>query len=283
VSAVSPSEPAPIDPLALSQALTGPGRLWNQVQVVGETGSTIADLIAAAQEGSTAGRPGTVLVAQEQTAGRGRLDRRWVSPPGSGIAVSVLLAPRLPAARWSWLPLLVGLAAAEGVECVAGVGVQLKWPNDLLVGAGKLGGVLAERVQLPAWPGVGVVVGLGLNVDLPREALPVPQANSLLIAGAPQRDRTRLLVALLTRVEDRFRAWTAANGDAEATGLAADYRARCATLGSRVHVALPAGQLEGEAVGVASDGALLVCGADGQVRPLTAGDVVHVRGPGQDE
>jgi BirA family biotin operon repressor/biotin-[acetyl-CoA-carboxylase] ligase len=160
------------------------------------------------------------------------------------------------------------------------VATRLKWPNDLLVDGRKLGGILAERVELAAAGRPGVVVGLGLNVDLPHAALPTPQATSLLLAGAAQRDRTRLLADILARLETWYEAWGAARGDAGRSGVAAAYRRRCATLGCEVTVTLPVGRLDGQASGVDEDGALLVRTGDGPLRRVTAGDVVHVRAGG---
>ena len=278
---VSLSAPAPLDAQALRRVLTGPGRTWTQVVVVEQTGSTNADLLDAARRGGPLGRPGTVLAAEDQTAGRGRADRVWVSPPRSGIAVSVLLEPTpVPGPRWGWLPLLVGLATAEAIEGTTGVATSLKWPNDLLVDGRKLGGILAQRVELTGSQTPGVVVGLGLNVDLPAPALPTPQATSLLVAGAAHRDRTRLLGDILVRLESWYEAWVTSAGDATGAGLADAYRQRCATIGSPVAVTLPNGRMDGQATGVDDDGALLVRAGDGSVRTVTAGDVVHVRAGG---
>ncbi len=132
----------PLSEVALRRALVRPGELWTQVQVVQRTGSTNADLVAAA----TGGAPeGAVLVAEKQDAGRGRLGRVWTSPPRAGLHVSVLLRPGressgrppLPAARYGWLPLLAGLALVGTVRRLARVEAALKWPNDLLVAPGN--------------------------------------------------------------------------------------------------------------------------------------------------
>ncbi len=145
-----------LDATEITDALVYPGSLWREVRVVAETGSTNADLLAAAGAGTG---EGTVLVAEAQTAGRGRLDRRWASPPRAGLTLSVLLRPGgVPAALLGWLPLLAGVAAAAAVRRVTTVAAVLKWPNDVLVGDAKLGGILAERT------GTAVVIGIGINV-----------------------------------------------------------------------------------------------------------------------
>jgi BirA family biotin operon repressor/biotin-[acetyl-CoA-carboxylase] ligase len=212
-------------------------------------------------------------VAEHQTAGRGRLDRVWVTPPRAALTVSLLVAPeRVPLARWPWLPLLTGLAVREAVRRAAGVECGLKWPNDVLVGERKVAGILVERIERAA--GAAAVVGIGINVTTSRDELPVDTATSLLLEGARSSDRTRLLADLLTAFTRRYDGWVAAAG----RGLRPSYASACSTLGRRVRVALPAGQsLDGVAVDVDDDGRLVV--DDGhRRRALGAGDVVHVRG-----
>jgi BirA family biotin operon repressor/biotin-[acetyl-CoA-carboxylase] ligase len=257
----------PLSGAALNRALTRSGGLWREVQVVQQTGSTNADLA------KRAGEPeGAVLIAEDQTAARGRLDRRWTAPPRSGLTMSVLLKPAgVPVAHWGWIPLLTGVAAARAAAEVSGLEVRLKWPNDLLIEDRKLAGILAERA------GDGVVVGIGLNVTLRTEELPVPAATSLAIAGARSTDRDTLLRAVLRELETWYTRWREAGGDAMACGLHAEYVRQCATLGRRVRVELPAGKaLLGEAVGIDREGRLTVAGPEGPVQ-VGAGDVVHVR------
>jgi BirA family biotin operon repressor/biotin-[acetyl-CoA-carboxylase] ligase len=257
----------PLREAELRRAFEGTGGLWREVRVVAETGSSNADLAARAAEDE-----GLVLVAEYQNAGRGRLDRQWTAPPRSGIFVSVLLRPDdVPVQHWGWLPLLVGVAAAQATTRVAGIDVRLKWPNDLLVGERKLAGILAERA------GSSVVVGMGLNVSLREDELPVPGAVSLGLAGSITTDRDPLLRAVLRDLETWYGRWRAAGGDARASGLHAAYTESCATIGRRVRVELPAGQtLVGTATGIDDDGRLIVATPDGP-QPVGAGDVVHVR------
>jgi BirA family biotin operon repressor/biotin-[acetyl-CoA-carboxylase] ligase len=263
----------PLRASALERALVRPGGLWTSVRVVAETGSTNSDLVAEAAAGAPAG---TVLVAEEQTAGRGRLERSWTAPARSGIFLSVLLRPEVPKERWGWLPLLVGVAAGSALSGAAETEVRLKWPNDLLVTVGgeerKLGGILAELA------GDAVVVGVGLNVSLRAEELPVPTAGSLVLAGSTVSDREILLRAVLRTFAELYREWVAADGDPELSGLRAAYEAQCATLGRQVRVELPGDRvLLGEAVAVDRDGRLVVGDADGVTTAVGAGDVVHVR------
>src|SRR5215469_17975770 len=137
----------PLSAAALRRALVRPGELWTAVEVRERTGSTNADVAAAARAGTP---EGLVVVAEQQTAGRGRLDRRWESPPRAGLAFSVLLRPAVPASRLGWLPLLAGVALVEAVRRQAEVDAVLKWPNDLLVDERKCAGILAEAVPEPA-------------------------------------------------------------------------------------------------------------------------------------
>jgi BirA family transcriptional regulator, biotin operon repressor / biotin---[acetyl-CoA-carboxylase] ligase len=262
----------PLDVSALARALTSSETRWREVQVVEETASTNLDVAARARAGAAAG---LVLVAEHQSGGRGRQGRVWASPPRSGLTFSVLLEPAVvPAERWPWIPLLCGVAVAEGVRRVADVEPSLKWPNDVLVDDRKLAGILAERVETPA--ASLVVVGVGLNVTLRRDELPVPAATSLALEGASTTDRTVVLRSVLRVLDALFGAWLAEGGD-PAAGLADAYARRCSTLGRRVDVALPGGgSLSGRAERVDDHGRLVVATAHGP-EVVGAGDVVHVR------
>ncbi len=209
---------------------------------------------------------GLVAVADDQSAGRGRLGRDWEAPPGAALLASLLLRPALPAGRLHLVTAAVGLAARQACADVAGVAAGLKWPNDLLaraagsgttVGDAKLAGVLAEAV------GGAVVVGLGLNVDWAP-----PGAASLRSAGAGSVDRGELLGAVLLGVEARYGDWD---------GVAAEYRAACATVGRRVRVEQPGGVVVGTAEGVDDDGRLVVVDESDRRVAVAAGDVIHVR------
>jgi BirA family biotin operon repressor/biotin-[acetyl-CoA-carboxylase] ligase len=266
----------PLNAAALRRALVREGGLWSTVEVVQRTGSTNSDLVARAAEGTAA--EGAVLVAEEQSAARGRLDRQWTAPPRSGLFFSVLLRPaEVPVARWGWLPLLTGVAVATGLSRTAGVDTALKWPNDLLVTVGgeerKAGGILAERAG-----GDGVVIGVGVNVTLRADELPVPHAGSLALAGAVSTDRDPLLRGVLRSLEDWYGRWRAAGGDPAACGLQETYAAGCATLGRRVRAELPGDRsVTGEAVAVDGDGRLVLATEDGVQEPVGAGDIVHLR------
>ncbi|MDX2727547.1 MULTISPECIES: biotin--[acetyl-CoA-carboxylase] ligase [Streptomyces] len=264
----------PLNVPALRRGLLRPGGLWTSLDVVDVTGSTNTDLAARAAELTE----GTVLVAEEQTAGRGRLDRSWTAPARSGLFFSVYLTPGddVPVHRWGWLPLLAGVATATGLARAAGVDTALKWPNDLLVTVEgeerKTGGILAERA------GDGVVIGIGLNVTLRADELPAPTAASLALADAVSTDRETLLRGVLRSLDHWYVEWRAAGGDAAQSGLQAAYAAGCATLGRRVRAQMPGDRsLVGEAVAIDGDGRLILSTADGVQEPVSAGDIVHLR------
>ncbi|WP_419997409.1 biotin--[acetyl-CoA-carboxylase] ligase [Streptomyces boninensis] len=268
-------ERPPLNADALRQALLRPGSLWTALDVVEVTGSTNSDLA----ERAAAGEPeGAVLVAEEQAKGRGRLERTWSAPARSGLFFSVLLRPGVPVERWGWLPLLAGVATATALSRSAGVDTALKWPNDLLVTVDgeerKTGGILAERAGDDA-----IVLGIGINVTLAPDELPVPTAASLALAGAKGVDRDPLLRSVLRSLERWYGDWKQAGGDAAASGLMEAYAAGCSTLGRDVRAELPGGEeLTGEAVAIDGDGRLVLATADGLQRPVGAGDIVHVRG-----
>ncbi|MEU9053107.1 biotin--[acetyl-CoA-carboxylase] ligase [Streptomyces sp. NPDC048384] len=266
----------PLNAAALRRGLIRDDGLWREVEVVQRTGSTNTDLVGLATDGKAV--EGSVLVAEEQTAGKGRLDRTWTAPPRSGLFFSVLLNPaEVPAARWGWLPLLTGVAVATGLSRAAGVDTALKWPNDLLVTVGgeerKAGGILAERAG-----DEGVVIGVGINVTLRADELPVPQAGSLALAGAVSTDRDPLLRGILRSLEEWYGRWRAATGDPVVSGLQETYAAGCATLGRVVRAELPGHRsIMGEAVAIDGDGRLVLATAEGVQEPVGAGDIVHLR------
>lgn len=270
-------ERPPLRADALRSALVAPAGPFAALDVVAELPSTNTALATAAREGAA---DRTVLVAEHQTAGRGRAARSWVAPARSGLAFSVLLRPTVPQSRWGWLPLLAGVALCRTVDALGAVPVALKWPNDLLLGPGmrKAAGILAEVVAGPAERGgPAVVVGIGLNVSLRADELPVPEATSMAIEQADCTDRDPLLRAVLRELDSWLRPWSQHRGDPDSSGLRAAYRQCCATLGEQVRVELPGGrELLGTAVDVDGEGRLVVS-SDAQRRALSAGDVTHLR------
>ena len=214
------------------------------------------------------------VVAEEQTAGRGRLDRAWVSPEFGGLWMSVVIRDSdVDPARWTWLPLAAGLAARDAIAEQSGIDVALKWPNDLVLSPregqgtlGKLGGVLSERLSdVDAF-----VVGIGINVAIEDDELPTPEASSLLVAGG-RTDREALLAAVLGQLDARVSQWR--SGDPL---LEVDYLRACASIGRQVSARLPDGEIvAGLASDIAPDGALVINTPEGKVQSITAGDVIH--------
>jgi BirA family biotin operon repressor/biotin-[acetyl-CoA-carboxylase] ligase len=202
-----------------------------------------------------AGAPeGVVVVADYQTRGRGRRDRIWEAPAGTGLLASILGRPVALAPQRRWL-LTAAMALAAADACGPDVDVDVKWPNDLLIGAGKLGGILAEA------DAGAVVVGIGLNVSwCPPGAASLP----------PGTDRRQLLDRLLAFLEGWWDRWD---------DVFDAYTRRCVTVGRRVQVSLADGTVTGQAVGVEGDGALRVATDAGVEETFLVADVVHVTEP----
>ncbi len=254
----------PLRPAALARAALRPGSLWTGIEVVAQTASTNADLIAAAAGGAPEGQ---ILVAELQTGGKGRLGRSWVSPAQSGLTFSVLLRPRPARSTWGWVPLLAGLTVARVLTDLAGVDAVLKWPNDVLIGTHrhKVAGLLAEV------SGDALVLGVGLNVSTRRDELPREDATSLMLAGAAVTDRATLLVGLVRALAEDYRGWL------DGADVRPAYVANCDTLGRAVRVTRPAApDLAGEAVDIDEAGRLVVADATGARTAVSAGDVTHV-------
>lgn len=248
-------------------ALLPAATLWRSVDVVETTGSTNADLAARARAGAT---EGAVLVSMEQTAGRGRLDRQWVSPPGASISMSLLLTPQPEFPQWGWLSLLAGMAVSSAVAELAdgAAPVSLKWPNDVLIRGRKVCGILSERIEHPE--GARAVVGIGINVDLSADQLPVPNATSLALEGLPT-DQNRIVAGVLSHFERLYRSWQLRGN------LRAEYEARCASVGAQLTVILDGDRrVSGTGRGVDQWGRLQVTTATG-IETFAVGDVVHAK------
>ncbi len=250
---------------------SSPGDHWRRIDIVDETGSTNADLVARAAAGEDIG--GVVLLAEHQSAGRGRHGRSWGAPPQTQVAMSVGIAvEEVPSDRWGLLPLLAGVAIVDAIAAASGIQAGLKWPNDVLVEGRKLCGILAEVAS----PTQAIVLGLGINATFTEHDLPDPNATSLAILGWANPDRSALARAVLHELGSRIEHWRAARGVDDR--LLEDYRARSVTLGSRVRAELPGDrELVGVAVGLSDNGQLRIEGADGTVTAVSAGDITHLR------
>lgn len=256
-------------------------RLGQHLHIHQTLPSTNSEALSLAQHGA---EDGTVVVAENQSAGRGRHSRTWFSPPGLNLYCSIIvrgMGQTLPLADWlSWVPLTAALATAEAVRTVAAISLALKWPNDLLLDDRKVGGILCESsLTLPADP--IVVIGIGLNVNVPREMFPDelrPTAASLVEASRQAIDRNRLLAQLLLELEqslDELR-------DHGPSRLRQAYTRHCTTLGRQVRVALDGDEeLTGTAVAITADGTLQIHPSSAaphqRLIDVRAGDVTHLR------
>lgn len=283
---------APLDAPTLAERLAGAGGAVDAVEVVGATGSTNEDLVTSLAAGRVGSGATHLLVAEHQRAGRGRRGRSWEAPAGSALTFSLALGAEgedgPPAAARPWYGFAAGLAVARTVRRLTGLEAVLKWPNDVLLpapagsegeelGADPHGRPLRKccGVLSTAAPGRGLVVGIGVDVDQDAHELPVATAVSLRGAGGAV-DRSDLLVGIVEEFTALADALAGAGFDPEASGLAPAVRAICVTLGWRVEVSLPAGPLSGIAESIDGLGRLHVA-ADGELVPVDAGDVVHLR------
>ncbi len=261
-----PQDPrTPLNITALRNRLVARGPLA-RIEHVETTGSANTDLVAMAKQGAPAW---TVLFAEHQSQGRGRMGRRYESPSGAQLTLSLLLRP--PAScvqRLGLMPLATGLALVDALP--KGAGIQVKWPNDLIIEHRKLCGILAEAVSLGPEP--AVVIGLGLNTSLRRDELPVPHATSLELEGIAD-ERNELAAQVMLSLHHRLSQW-----EDNDPALIQDYREVCATIGTDVRVILPGDkELLGTAINVSDEGLLLVRDDAGEVHELSAGDVFHLR------
>lgn len=248
-------------------SLLDPAGVFDRVHVVETTTSTNADVARLARAGE---EPGLVFVASEQTAGRGRLDRTWASPAGASIAMSLLLKPEPAFQHWGWLSLLAGMAVSAAVTELApeGVDVSLKWPNDVLVDGLKVCGILSERVENP--DGARAVVGIGINVSLTRDQLPVPASTSLALAGIPA-DPSQVVALVCNHFSWFYATWS------ESGSLRDLYEARCASMGAELTITVDEShRVHGIGKGVDEYGRLVVTTREGE-RTFAVGDVVHAR------
>ena len=275
----------PLDVATLRELLLAPAGPVARLDVVERTGSTNDDVVAGLRADPDSWPHASLLVADHQTAGHGRSGRTWTTPERAALTCTFVARPRSGPPTYGWLPLLAGLGTVRALRATAGVPAALKWPNDVVVETGeeplpgwgtkrKLAGVLAQAVpEVPA-----VAVGIGVNVHQDRDHLPVPWATSLALAGSGPVDRSTVLVALVSALDELAHRWAASDGDAVAAGLADEVADVCTTLGEEVRVVLPGGgSLTGTARSLAPDGALEVVDVVGAVHVVHAGDVEHVR------
>ena len=225
------------------------------------TGSTQDDLYELASTGTAI--PKTILASEFQSSGRGRLDRTFEAAPHSALTFSIYIEPKVEKEEWSFLTLLAGLSVHEALHALdPQIEIGIKWPNDLLIGDKKFVGMIAQASAK------GVVLGIGINVGMSQEELPVETATSLAITGFAELDRNVILASIINHFEINCEMWE------NDKSFLAEYRTACATIGKDVEVTLPGGKtIRSRAVDISYTGALLL--EDGS--EVTVGDVVHLR------
>lgn len=274
---------SPLSPNAIHSTLATQA-FGHRIELRDQIDSTNREAVALAHAGV---EHGTVVVAESQTKGRGRLSRQWFSPPGVNLYCSIVIRKPIAndrLAEWlSWLPLITALAAAESIELIAAANVAVKWPNDLLLGERKVGGILCES-------GTGVrsepfqVVGIGLNVNGDRSDFPEnlrDTATTIYEETGRHVERNRLLTQFLHELE-------ACVEEFESRGsvrVAQAYRQRCSTIGKTVKATLTDGkEFVGLAETIEQDGALQIIqrplptdGRPPEIQHLRVADIIHVR------
>lgn len=281
-SAPAPTD-APLTPEAVRDALAHwsygatPPHIGAEIECVGETGSTNDDLLAAGAAGAPSGR---VRFAETQSRGRGRRGDAWVSPPGANLLFSILLRPEAPLPHWTRLPLLAGVALCRALErllppeTAEAAQLRLKWPNDLHARGRKLAGLLVES-RLGSRDGF-VVLGIGLNVNLPATAWPAPLCDEVIslrdLTGrtVPRADLAGAVLAELDR-------WHPAGlSDEVFQAVLRDFRQRCALTGHRIAAQLRDRPLRGVVRGIGAEGELLLDLDTGERRSLFSADRVRL-------
>ncbi len=278
-----------LDVVQLRAALAGGHGPFARFDGADETGSTNSDLASAAAADPEAWPDLSVLIAERQTAGRGRLDRQWAAPAKSSILVSVLFRPvdsqgrPLPPPSLAWLSLLAASALARTLVERASVLAGIKWPNDVMIHGRKVAGVLAQMAPAVQGAHPAVVVGTGLNVTVRADELPYQTATSLAVEHASTTNRNILLKAYLRELAALYRQFCAADGNSDAVlgrsfSLRQQVSRQMGTIGQRVRAELPAGEeLVGLATGLDRSGALNIEDDNAASHSVTAGDIVHLR------
>jgi BirA family biotin operon repressor/biotin-[acetyl-CoA-carboxylase] ligase len=253
-------------------------RVASRLVVVPSAGSTNRELVEQASAAPTEWPHLSVLLTDDQTAGRGRLDRSWQAPAGTSLAISVLLRPEqlpgsLPVGAFGWLPLIAGVAMKRAIAAAGVADAELKWPNDVLIDGRKVCGILAELLPDAS----GIVVGAGVNLTIGADELPVETATSLRLAGVADPDADVLLATYLDELRVLGYELANAGGDAEGSGIRSLIERECATVGRDVRIELPDGTvLTTHATGLDDVGRLMVI-TDAGPAAVAAGDVTHLR------
>lgn len=245
--------------------------IGRQVMVYSHIGSTSDEAKRLAEAGAP---EGTLVITDEQTAGRGRLQRTWWAPPGTALLMSLIFRPDLAPHQVQRLTMLCSLAVCDAIAEMTGLTPAVKWPNDVLLRGRKVCGILTELGIEGARLAYAVVgMGINVNVDFSGAGELARTATSLSQELGREVSRLELLRAILVGIEGRYSRLRAGQSPH------AEWMARLATMGQRVIVTTPSEQLSGVAEGVDDDGALLLRDENGALRRILAGDVT-LRGPG---
>ena len=226
---------------------------------------------------------GTVVLADKQTAGRGRLHRKWLSPPGVNIYGSIIFSLQGQFQDLGWIPLMAGAAIAQAIEETTAINIHLKWPNDILVNAQKVGGILCESFKRDSTE-TCVVIGFGINVNLSESAIPKDLksiATSLHIHARHLIDRYQLLQSIISSIEQGWEGLTSQGPQ----GCHQAYNPRCSTLGEQVQVQFPDGKtIEGIAQSIGKQGQLQIIPSpsgrheqSAKIVDVHSGDIHHIR------
>ena len=247
----------PLDEAVINSLITP---YW-RVSVVEFTGSTQNDLAQLISSGIAF--DGQVLTTEYQTSGRGRLDRTFEAPKSSALLFSFYIKPRRKKEEWGFIPLIAGLSVVSAISKLdSSIQLDLKWPNDCLVNEKKCAGVIAQALA------DGIIIGIGLNVSMRQDELPVPNATSLALEGSKLSDRNQILAQILISFSELLQEWETG------ISLVDRYEKASTTIGKQVRVELPGGQiLEGMATGISHIGELIL---DNGIH-VSAGDVIHLR------
>jgi BirA family biotin operon repressor/biotin-[acetyl-CoA-carboxylase] ligase len=248
---------APLDPKRITEEIS---QYW-RVSVVDITESTQVDLLQLVSSNQVLSK--RVIVSEFQSAGRGRLDRNFEAAPMTALTFSMYIEPKVDKSEWSFLTLLAALSVREAIASLESTTrIDVKWPNDLLIGEKKCAGIIAQATDK------GVVIGIGINVGMNVSELPVPTATSLAIEGGLELDRNIILAAILNHFEVNLQIWELGKS------FIAEYIEASATIGVDVEVSLPGGKvIKSRATGVSDAGELLLESGEA----VTVGDVVHLR------
>ena len=247
----------PLDEAEINSRVTP---YW-RVSVVELTGSTQNDLLQLVESNNAL--DGQVIATEFQSDGRGRLDRTFQAPAQSALLFSFYIKPRNQRSEWGFIPLIAGLSLVRAITTIdTAMNVSLKWPNDLIINEKKCAGIIAQTTN------EGIVIGIGLNVSMTPNELPVSTATSLAIEGSTITDRDLLLSHLLNTFAELFEAWE------EGSELLDEYASASSTIGKKVRIELPGGEnLEATVARISHTGELVL--DDG--RHVSAGDVIHLR------